>query len=347
MLRWILEKIGWKRINDYLKNLITPHNKFIKHMSTERITGKFILNKFLLAFDFDTGFLLTIKELTIRPGKTIRKYIEGDRKIYDPIKFLTIVLVLVFFIAFLLDYFDTGALNYGRISDEIKITFYQGATLSIILGSIVFYFLFKKKYNFFETISLFTYIMGYILFVLVFISSLVNLLLYLITKDPFFISLTLPDTVQTSLMLSYIFWVLKSFYKSTIVKTFFLTLIFPACLYLTTIFDTHIQFLTKTDNPSRVGILFRVQKNNSNTDNKTVSYLVIDSIYTNSGAEKSGLKVGDALLKINGRRTSLSIFNSQIQNYQVGEVILIEILRTEKKMYVPVILMHKDSLSMD
>ena len=194
-------------------------------MSTERITGKFILNKFLLAFDFDTGFLLTIKELTIRPGKTIRKYIEGDRKIYDPIKFLTTVLLLIFFIAFLLDYFDTGALNYGRVRDETKNDFYFGATLSIILGSIVFYFLFKKKYNFFETLSLFTYIMGYILFILVFISSLVGLLLFLITKDDFFTSLKIPEIPGIVFMFIYIFWVLKSFYTSTIVKTFFLTLI--------------------------------------------------------------------------------------------------------------------------
>lgn len=319
-------------------------------MANERITGKFLLNKLLLAFDFDTGFLLTIKELTIRPGTAIRRYIEGDRRIYDPIKFLTIVFVLTFFSASLLDSFDTSALNYGYFDNESKTSFYVGATAAIILASVFFNLLFKKKYNFYETIALFTYITGYFIFILVFFKSLIGSILFIITKNDYFIDFKIHSVIPSSFLIIYFFWVLKSFYQKNYIKTTFLVLLFIGCIILSNEVDIYIKSLIKTDNPSRVGILFSVKENDSNmfksTKNNT-SFLVVDSIYANSGAEKAGLKKGDALLKINGKRTSIAIFNKQIQKYQLGETVLIEILREGNTMYMPVTLKHKDSLLMD
>ena len=304
----------------------------------------------MLAFDFDTGFLLTIKELTIRPGSAIRKYIEGDRRIFDPIKFLTIVFILSFFSASLLDSFNTSALNYGYFDNESKTSYYVGATAAIILASVIFYLLFKKKYNFYETLALFTYITGYFIFILTFTKNLLGSILFVITKNDYFIDFQIHSAIPTSFLIIYFFWVLKSFYQSTFIKTTFLVLLFISCIFLSNEVDIYIKSLIKRDNPSRVGVLFSVQKNDSNifkSSKNNSSFLVIDSIYTNSGAAKAGLKKGDALLKINGIRTSLAQFNNQIQKYQIGETVLIEILRSGNTMYVPITLMHKDSLLMD
>ena len=42
----------------------------------------------------------------------------------------------------------------------------------------------------------------------------------------------------------------------------------------------------------------------------------------------------------------VSVFIFLIKNYEIGETVLIEILRSGNKMYMPVTLMHKDSLLM-
>ncbi len=62
-----------------------------REQSLKRINGKYIVSEVGSVLNFEKGFFYTIKELLLRPGKTVQEFINRDRKrIVKPIIFLII-----------------------------------------------------------------------------------------------------------------------------------------------------------------------------------------------------------------------------------------------------------------
>ncbi|NNE28989.1 MAG: DUF3667 domain-containing protein [Saprospiraceae bacterium] len=73
---------------NYCHNCGTP-------LTLRRINGKYILSEIGSLFNFEKGFLYTIRELIIRPGENIRIFIQEDRnRLVKPIIFLILCSLL-------------------------------------------------------------------------------------------------------------------------------------------------------------------------------------------------------------------------------------------------------------
>lgn len=117
-------------------------------------------------FHVDKGLFFTIKELYVRPGKTIRDFIAGKRKKY--FKPAAMVFLLASFYGFLYHYFnvnlDTGALNAGNtealktqqeINSWMTSHFALVTLLTIPLYALGSFMAFRKSgYNFVEHLVL-------------------------------------------------------------------------------------------------------------------------------------------------------------------------------------------------
>ena len=81
----------------------------------DRINGRFILSEMASVLNFQKGILFTIKELLIRPGVNVRRFIHQDRnRLVKPISFI-IVCSLIYIIAQRTLQFDDGYMNYSNL----------------------------------------------------------------------------------------------------------------------------------------------------------------------------------------------------------------------------------------
>lgn len=161
-------------------------------MKINRFTWSHIFNIFLKSIEFEKGFLYNLKNLTLRPGKTVHEYIGGKTIYYlNPI---TYFILIISFLAILevisknytiygIGFFSETGLEEGN---KIK---YILSILGFSIGMAVGHQLvFRKDYNLTESwiISLFVssqlfLVVGIIFFILGFeILSIVISLLYLI-----------------------------------------------------------------------------------------------------------------------------------------------------------------------
>lgn len=111
-----------------------------------RISGKYLWDSFLKAFDLERGLIFTIRELTIRPGKAIQSYFNGERKLFNPIKYAILVIAIFEIIAFLNKKISPAFKGDFEITHTII-----GFVIGLMLFSLIFYLLnHRKGYNFFE-----------------------------------------------------------------------------------------------------------------------------------------------------------------------------------------------------
>ncbi|WP_165764610.1 DUF3667 domain-containing protein [Flavobacterium cyanobacteriorum] len=122
-------------------------------------------------FHVDKGLLFTIKELTLRPGSTIRQFIAGRRVAY--FKPTAMVIFLATLYGFLYHYFEVDLMFrlYDEHSKEAHLSakvqewitsHYTLVTLMIVpLYGMVSYLMFRKsRYNFIEHMVLNTFLAG-------------------------------------------------------------------------------------------------------------------------------------------------------------------------------------------
>jgi hypothetical protein len=141
-----------------------------KSNQLERINGQYIIKEIRSILNFDKGILYTIRELILRPGDSIKKFIREDRnRIVKPITFLifsTIILTLTN---------RTFELNLGTIQDEInntnlgvkKILKWFGENQGfgnilkgVFIGFITKLFFRKSNFNIYEIFVLIFFIIG-------------------------------------------------------------------------------------------------------------------------------------------------------------------------------------------
>ncbi len=135
----------------------------------KRIDGSYILTEIVSVLNFDKGIFYTIKELMIRPGENIQKFIHRDRnRLVKPILFV-IVCSLIYTLAQEFLKFEDGYVNAGGFGDSVVTNIfewiqknygYANILMSIFIAVWIKLFFRKYDYNFFEIIILLCFVMG-------------------------------------------------------------------------------------------------------------------------------------------------------------------------------------------
>lgn len=134
-----------------------------------RINGRYILDEIGSVLNFDKGILYTVRELVVRPGKTIREFIKEDRnRLVKPIVFI-IVCSLVYSMAQQIFRFEDGYVGYSLQKDSAITAIFNWVSgnygySNILMGIFIAFWIqifFKKYgYNFYEILILLCFVMG-------------------------------------------------------------------------------------------------------------------------------------------------------------------------------------------
>lgn len=142
----------------------------------ERIDGKYIWNEISSVLNFDKGIFYTVKELIIRPGKTVKNFLLFDRKrIVKPVLFV-ILSSLIFVITQQIFEFNTGTVPENIKNPGVLKAFeWVGNNFGIVnvllgffIGLWIRLFFLKSKFNIFEIFILvfFTVGIGNLIFII-------------------------------------------------------------------------------------------------------------------------------------------------------------------------------------
>tara|TARA_B110001454_G_C12637237_1_gene399621 strand:- start:318 stop:1019 length:702 start_codon:yes stop_codon:yes gene_type:complete len=138
------------------------------HHALERIDGTYIWNEIRSVLNFDKGIFYTMKELFIRPGKTVREFLIYDRKrLVKPIIFV-IFSSLFFIISQEIFGFQTGTAPDNLNSEGVKKAFewvgknfgIVNTLLSFFIGFWIRLFFIKSKFNIYEIFILVFFTIG-------------------------------------------------------------------------------------------------------------------------------------------------------------------------------------------
>lgn len=137
----------------------------------KKINYQFILSEIGSVINFEKGILFTIKELLIRPGVNIRKFIREDRnRLVKPISFI-IFCSLVYIIAQRTIGFQDGYINFSdfdwedssiaHIIDWISSNYgFTNIIMAIFIALWIKLFFRRYDYNYFEILILLYFILG-------------------------------------------------------------------------------------------------------------------------------------------------------------------------------------------
>jgi len=151
------------------ENIENEEFQEIENSSTlERIDGKYIWSEISSVLNFDKGIFYTIKELFIRPGKTVREFLIYDRKrIVKPLIFV-IFSSLFFIISQQIFGFQTGGIPDNIDSKGVLEAFeWVGRNFGIVnillgffIGLWIRLFFPKSKFNIYEILILVFFTIG-------------------------------------------------------------------------------------------------------------------------------------------------------------------------------------------
>lgn len=134
-----------------------------------RIDSRYLINEFGQIFNFDRGILFTIKTLLIRPGTSVRNFINGDRvRMMKPLLFLIISSLIYTVIQRIFGFEDMYMTANGsdhelevRIMQWIQANYgYANLVMAIFISLWAKLFFRKHQFNLFEVIILMCYLMG-------------------------------------------------------------------------------------------------------------------------------------------------------------------------------------------
>ncbi len=141
--------------------------------SLQRIDAHFISHEIQHLLHFEKGFLFTVKELLLRPGKSIREFLFEDRNKYvKPLIFLifssVIFTIIVHFFHLDFSFFNIdrieplkGKIRAKEIGDWTNSHFgYTNLIIGIFIGFWIKIFFKKLDYNIFEIIVLLCFALG-------------------------------------------------------------------------------------------------------------------------------------------------------------------------------------------
>lgn len=135
----------------------------------KRIDGHFVLHEIEHVLHFEKGLFFTIRELLIRPGKSVREYMSENRsRLVKPIIFI-IVTSLIYT---LMEHFFRIEKGYFNINDDKAVTVkmisnwvhdhygYANIIMGFFIACWLKIFFKKQDVNFFEIAILLSFVMG-------------------------------------------------------------------------------------------------------------------------------------------------------------------------------------------
>jgi hypothetical protein len=137
----------------------------------KRIDGRYLLSEISSVLNFDKGILYTVRELLLRPGESVRRYIREDRsKLMKPVIFV-IVCSLLYSLAqqllhFEADYAEANAKAAGESAVRDILVWmqknygYANIMMAFVIALWVRLFFRKGSYNYFEVLVLLFYVLG-------------------------------------------------------------------------------------------------------------------------------------------------------------------------------------------
>ena len=140
-----------------------------RQKSLKRIDKMYVLSEISSVLNFDRGFLYTIKELILRPGKTVRDFILTDRnRLVKPIVFI-ILCSLIYTVCQQVLNFEDGYVAYSagektttqRLFQWISGNYgYANILMALMIATFIKLFFRKQAYNYFEILILLCFVMG-------------------------------------------------------------------------------------------------------------------------------------------------------------------------------------------
>jgi hypothetical protein len=133
-----------------------------------RVDGHYIAHEVQHLLHFEKGLLYTVKELLLRPGKSMRTFITEDRsRLVKPVVFIIITSVIYTFIAHFF-HIDKKHVDAAAGQSAIAATMawveghygYANIIMGIFIGAWLKLLFLKSKYNFFEVIIMLCFVMG-------------------------------------------------------------------------------------------------------------------------------------------------------------------------------------------
>lgn len=248
-------------------HLLQESNNFCPNCSNEvlcqRLTIRSLINEFFSKyFSLESKLLVTVKDMTIRPEKVIKSYINNNRvKYLPPINYMIIAGLLGGFYAYLLNNGYLGEINYEAfkvhtegekgasgldqievtktINNEIQKYYSLFVFLTIPLLALISKLVFHnyKQYNFAEHAVIYAY--GYSQFLVLSYITIPFALVF----DNFIFYYTFLSFI---LLIGFHVFVLKRVFdiswKKMIIKTLFFLIILLAVMIILTVIGTIIAF---------------------------------------------------------------------------------------------------------
>lgn len=150
-----------------------------KHL--KRIDKSYVFHEIGSVLNFDKGILFSIKELLIRPGKSVRTFIHEDRnRLVKPILFI-ILCSLIYTAINQFFHLESGYMKYEGSKDLTIYTIvqwiqnhygYANIIMGIFIAGWVKIFFRKFSYNFFEILILICFVMGMAMLIFTFFALL-------------------------------------------------------------------------------------------------------------------------------------------------------------------------------
>ena len=136
----------------------------------KRIDGRYVWDEISSILNFEKGFLYTTKELFLRPGKTVREFIQKDRnRLVKPIIFI-IICSFIYSIIQQIFRFEDGYVGITDFEKESAINSvfewvsknygYSNILMGIFIAFWIKIFFRKYNYNFYEILILLCFVMG-------------------------------------------------------------------------------------------------------------------------------------------------------------------------------------------
>lgn len=214
---------------NYCNNCGQPAN-------TKRINGQFIIkNLEHEILHFDHGIVFTIKEILLRPGITIKKFLEGKRKKYShPLTYIAVISVIYFILrSVFVKYPPADAGDTNRIIVDFIYDYYPKIVVFVFIPLAALFtpiFYPGQPYNFFELFTFHCYVRGQFM--------LFELLVLFINWLLIHLGATLPAVLITgsNILFNLLFmgWAQKQFfndknYWESFFKAFGLTVMLIVC----------------------------------------------------------------------------------------------------------------------
>ena len=160
----------------------------------------------------EKGFLFTSFQMIIRPGISIRNYIEGKRKPYQPPVSYFLIWITIFILALLAIeklFGENTVIDYQEYFGPGGTTRFAISHLSMVLMVVMpfqalylYLFVTRIKYNYFESLVAIIYALGTVI-LFQFVFSILALILYAITSEP--VALRTSDVFKVIYMSWFVF----------------------------------------------------------------------------------------------------------------------------------------------